>query len=128
MKKVYRALKPGGVFIFDVFSKARFYGFAETQTVEYSNGGFWDGAPYVCIKRNIRYDRENAYLEQYFIITENECRRYNIWNSAYEEETLAGELKDAGFSTVSYYGDVSGKTKEKNDDIICAVAGKLRNP
>ena len=49
MHNVCRALKPGGLFIFDAFNDAHIVPPLFEQRWEVSEGGFWQAAPYVCL-------------------------------------------------------------------------------
>lgn len=124
LSNVYRALKPGGLIILDGWTLNQYADFSEDQSVTYENGGFWSENPYVCVKRNIKYPETNAFLDQYVIITENNSKCYNIWNTAFDEESLSLELKEAGFDSFDIYSEVSGETFSSDSNTICIVARK----
>lgn len=123
LKKVHRALRPGGLFVFDAHTENAYRDFLEKQTVSYENGGFWSPERYVLLKRDARYG-PSVVLEQYTVITAKEVRTYNIWNEAMDENDLRAALHAAGFSDVSFYADVCGRPRGEEDLTICAVAKK----
>jgi 2-polyprenyl-3-methyl-5-hydroxy-6-metoxy-1,4-benzoquinol methylase len=123
LKKIYSALKPGGVFVFDVWHPNQYASFYDAIDASYEDSGFWRSEPYICIKRDKRYE-DNHFLEQYIVITENDCMSYNIWNHAFTPEELTADLQDAGFSSMKMYGDVQGKPLDKDDKTICVVGKK----
>ncbi len=123
LKKVYRALRPGGIFIVDAWTPNIYQDFKEQRTVKVENGGFWSPEPYVCIKCDYQY-APSVMLEQYHVVTNEEMRTYNIWNESIDAEGLARVLHAAGFSDVSFYADVCGNTPTPQDKTICAVSVK----
>lgn len=125
LQKIYRALKPSGQFIFDVFSPAQYAEATEQTTIEYLNGGYWRPEPYICIKRDLQYAAESVFLEQYLVLTENELACYNLWNQAFTVDKLKQMLKATGFAAIHFYGDVSGAEYSESSKTICVVAKKL---
>lgn len=123
LDKVYDAIKPGGFFVLDVFTIRQYDDFKDTMTVTFENAGFWRPVPYLCIKRDKRYDG-NIYLEQYTILTENEHQTYNLWNHAFTQSELTDVLHAAGFIDVGFYADVAGSPLEQGNKTICAVCKK----
>ncbi len=123
LKKIYRGLKHGGLFVVDVFTSNQYKEFTDSLTVEYENGGFWRADSYINIRRNVSYPNKN-YLEQYTIITADDCATYNIWNHAFEPQEFKKALLNAGFASVILYGDVTGANLTDESPIVCAVCRK----
>ena len=124
LRKVYQALKPGGKFIFDVFtppmrkSEGRSWHYCE-------EGGFWNEKPYICLESVYQYDDEDhTELCQYIVITEEAVNCYNIWNHYFTKEALLSEIEPIGFSAVEFYGDVAGKEYSDTGETICCVCTK----
>lgn len=122
LRKIKRALKPGGVLVFDAWTEHFLKELPEGQNVEYAEGGFWSPEPYACIHRVLHYPETLNYLEQYLVISEEGCRCYHIWNQCYTPETLLRELNAAGFGNVDVFGDVCGSPWKDGSKTICAVA------
>lgn len=120
--KIKKALKPGGMLILDGFTAQQYNDCWETQSVDYSSGAFWNENPYLCIKRNLRYDEIKTYLEQYIIITEASCHCYYLWNKAFDKISFTKELQDAGFTAFNFYDNVCGKTISDDSQTICIIA------
>ena len=125
LHNINRALKPGGLLILDAWTLEQYAELSNSQSVSYDNGGFWNENPYVCIKRNYRYDETNTFLEQYIIITEQLSDCYNIWNAAFTQDAICRELQEVGFEQFQLYSDVSGKSLLENSNTICVVARKV---
>lgn len=123
LKKAYRGLKEGGLFLVDVFTPQYFKDFTDSLTVEYEDGGFWRACPYLNIMRNASYPNQ-TYLEQFTIITAQDCSTYNIWNKGFEPEELKEHLLDAGFDSVALYGDAAGAELTEESSVVCAVCRK----
>jgi SAM-dependent methyltransferase len=123
---IYSALKPGGFLILDVWTMKQYNEFSNCQSVTYENGGFWSENPYVCIKRNYRYDETNTFLEQYLIITEEESSCYNIWNAAFDQKKIWSEMEEVGFDQSELYSDVSGRRFYSDSNTLCVLAKKTK--
>ncbi|MFH0993061.1 MAG: class I SAM-dependent methyltransferase, partial [bacterium] len=122
LKKIRRALKPGGFFLFDVWSRVWGETFREGTEATYENGGFWKAEPYLCITRHCRYDPAPTFLDQYVIITKANADCYNIWETAFNPAALGEELRVAGFSCIDFYDDVAGTDYSGNAETLCAIA------
>ncbi|MDL2229069.1 class I SAM-dependent methyltransferase [Treponema sp. OttesenSCG-928-L16] len=125
LEKVHAAMKPGGLFLVDAFTPRQYRDFTDKISATFEEAGFWRPKPYICIKREKRYEAEH-FLEQYVVITEDEQQTYNLWNHAFSQEELGHDLESAGFADIEYYGDVSGgPLANQNSTTICAVCKKL---
>ncbi len=124
LKKIYKALKPGGMLIFDVFSEKEYQMKEENTSWSYNNGGYWSENPYVCLYSFSRYDEAAVFLEQYVILEEESVKCYNLWNKAFSAEELHRNLGEAGFHKCEFYDDISGKKFTENSNVICAAAYK----
>ncbi len=123
--KIYKALKPGGKLIFDVFTLKEHENKSEYKCWEYNaNGGFWSAESHLCLHSFYRYDEDNTVLNQYIITTDNNVQCYNVWEHCFSEESLISELKSAGFFRNELFGDIAGSVYKKDGNIICIVASK----
>lgn len=122
LPKVYRALKKGGLFILDGFTAANYVDFKESEDIQYNEEGFWSPEPHICIQRNYPYCDTETYLEQYVIITNEDCQCYNLWNQVFSRALMEEELRGAGFSQMEFFDDVAGKQEAVQSKTICAVA------
>jgi len=124
LKKVYQALKPGGKFIFDVFTpKMRR---TESRTWSYHpEGGFWSEKAHLCLESVYQYDDDDkTELTQTIVITEDNVHCYNIWDHYFSKEKLKSEIKPIGFKSIEFFGDVAGKEYSETGETICAVLTK----
>ena len=124
LKLVYRSLKPGGTFIFDVFTPNQYKGVEEDSSFSYSAGGFWSEGQHVALESLYRYDECSTFLRQYIVLTQEETQCYNIWEHTFTREELVKDLIEAGFGKSEFYGDVAGADYSADGNVICAVAHK----
>jgi len=124
LRKIYGALKKGGRLIIDADTRNILDEITEGTTIQYIESGFWSSAPHLCIQCKYKYDDTYNYLNQYIIITENECNCYNIWNQTYSKESMLEELTYAGFADVEFFDNVAGDKFTGKADTLCAVACK----
>jgi len=124
LKQVYEHLKPGGKFLFDVFSLNKYDSFQENQIWDiHESNGFWREDEYVELKRGCKYP-ENVTLEQYVIISKTEASVYYLWNTCYTENTLIKEAEESGFKVCGTYADVSGSPWKKESPTIAVILEK----
>ncbi len=121
LKKIHKALKKDGILILDVFNTPYLKTFQTIQNVQYEKGGFWSDEPHVIIQRNKYYEETENTLEQYLIITDNDCECFNIWNQIYSQKTFTEELEQAGFTRIGIYDDVKGTNFTGQAETICGI-------
>lgn len=121
LNKIYRALKPGGILILDVFHEPYVKTFKEMQSIRYEQGGFWSPETYVVIQRNQYYGKSKNTLEQYLVITEENCKCYNIWNQIYTQNLLEKEITEVGLDVVNFFDNVQGEEYTGLEETICGV-------
>ena len=124
LRKVYRALKPNGKFIFDVFTPLMRK--EENHSWYYSEeSGFWNQNPHICLNSVYQYDDEdNTELRQSIVLTEDTINCYNIWDHYFTKEKLISEIQPIGFNTLEFYGDIAGQEFSDTGETICGVFTK----
>ncbi len=124
MKTIYQHLRPGGKFLLDVFSMAKYNDFEEKQTWEIChNGGFWSEDEYIALTGCYRYS-DHVTLEQISIISDNETNTYYLWDTCFTKEMLMKEAKEAGFQVCEVFGDVAGSTYHESNLTIAILLEK----
>lgn len=124
LKKVFAALKPGGIFIVDACSMKELANYKEGQTAEYCRGGFWRADEYLLVTSNYAYSETANVCDQYAVISREGGVIYNTWNQMYSRASLLAELGGAGFENVEFFADVAGAEYTADSDTICAVSVK----
>lgn len=122
---VRRHLRPGGKFLFDVFSDATYAAFREKTTWEVCpDGGFWNADGYVALCRHEKYP-EHVTLEQTIVLTEQgDAGRYHIWNTCFSREALISEVQEGGFRVKGIYSDVAGAPCREESPVIALLLEK----
>ena len=123
LKKIYRALKPNGKFIFDVFTPLMRKNESHLWQAN-EDGGFWSNRPHVCLESVYQYDEANTELRQAIVITEESVNCYNIWDCFFTKDTLLSEIQTIGFKGFEFYDDVAGKEFSNMGETICTVCTK----
>ncbi|HEY8443649.1 MAG TPA: class I SAM-dependent methyltransferase [Clostridia bacterium] len=86
LSKVYRALKPEGLFIFDVFSEKTHSGKEFRHWEFYDAGGFWSAKPHLCLEGEYYYENNAVRANKIVVVTDDGAREYIIWDTAYAKE------------------------------------------
>jgi len=122
LTKIYRALKPRGKFILDVFTPRMQK--EESRTWEsHPTGGFWSTSPHICLESIYQYDNRTE-LRQCIVLEEEKVQCYHVWDHYFTKEDLLCEMKPIGFSGFECYDDVSGKAFSGAGETICGVFTK----
>jgi SAM-dependent methyltransferase len=122
LQRVRRALRPGGIFLLDVFTPAHIAGRTESKiwNVEES-GGFWSPEPYLYLGAEYLYDY-SVTADRHVIVQDGGIRAWSIWNTCFTPDTLANELGAADLPVQAIYADVAGAPYEEGSATICAIA------
>ena len=121
LKVIFKALKPNGKFIFDVFTpkmrnqESSFWAISKV-------GGYWCDKPHITLNKIYQYDdADKTELSQTIVITEDKIDCYNIWNHYFTKEMLLDEILPVGFSKYAFYGDIAGSGYSTDGETICGV-------
>ncbi|NJD04165.1 MAG: class I SAM-dependent methyltransferase [Ruminiclostridium sp.] len=125
LSKIHRALKPNGLFIFDVFTERTFNGKRDNTSWSYhENGGFWSGKQHLCLEAEYYFENNTAKVNKTIVITENGLYEYRIWDMVFTKHTLLNEVTPLGFQIYSIYDDVCGSPYTGEADTLCLVLKK----
>ena len=123
LKRIHRALKPGGRFVFDV-STPRHHALHGLQSNWYAapEGGFWKPGPHFVLERGFAYP-DDIYLDQYIILEpQQDATLYRFWFQDYTPERIAAELAAHGFSMIAHWGDLLGTPYTVESEWLGVVA------
>lgn len=124
LDRVNKALKPGGLFLIDVFTPEWNSGRSETTSWEVcESGGFWSAGPHILLNAEYYYG-PNIGLNRTVVIGDDTVRCYNIWNTCFTVRSLSDEVTPHGFSSVDHYADVCGEPHTDASKTICAIFKK----
>lgn len=123
IRRIYKALNPGGIFIFDVNTPEKLRAMDgqvfldEDENVYCVWRGEFDEESNICSYGMDLFQRQGNLWQRSF----EEHREY-----AYSQEQLAGYLKDAGFCGIAVYGDRRLQPPEEGEQRIYIKARKGR--
>ncbi len=122
-EKVRQSLKPGGIFVFDVFSVARFARLEEMQAFgRRLMGGFWEKGDYFAFEARFLYPETRLELQRYLIVTpETEYEVYN-WLQHFDQKAIRAELATAGFRDIGTFELKTGGRIDPEADAFMVVA------
>lgn len=125
LPKIYSALKPGGLFIFDVFTEESYKNKREVNSWSLcENGCFWSPQPHICLDATYLYEGNTVSVDQHIVITNDSIHEYLTWDTAYTAQRLADELSPFGFEIQAMFDDVCGKPYTGTGNTLCFVAVK----
>jgi SAM-dependent methyltransferase len=126
LENVYKALKPGEVFILDVtqFNTAKPDRSRSDWHVD--TNGFWRPNTHLVLEQTFSYLEDALYLDQYIIIEEDgTTSTYRVWRQDYTPHTITEELKEGGFRIQSLWGDLTGSPYSHNSEWIGVISQKM---
>ena len=120
---VQKALKPEGLFIFDVTTPAHRSKNRQNKDWFISNGGFWRGSSHIVLEEIFDYEND-TWLEQYTVIDEKEVKVYRNWFHDYTKEVIEVIVLEAGFSQVQVIENLYEEGKEEKGKWLTVNARK----
>lgn len=124
MQNIYLHLKPGGKFLLDVFSAAKYNCLQEAQTWELCHGdGFWRADKYLALNGLYKYPN-NISLEQITVLSVTETATYYLWMSYFTKQMLIKEANAAGLKAYTIFADVAGNPCKEDDMTISILLEK----
>lgn len=128
LRLVYRALKPGGLFLFDVLTPRWSRGKCDhTSWQLHPDGGFWSPNPYLLLEADYYYN-EVAEVRRTVVVDETGVRCYNIWDCYFTKQSLLEETAPIGFSGVGFYRDLTGTPYSDRAPTMSALLRKAEHP
>ncbi len=121
---LYKALKPGGVLVFDITTRETRIKWGLKNSWYVSEGGFWRSGRHLVLQQGFDYPEDNVWLDRYIIIYENSIKKYHNWFHDYDLEAIRSVLQKAGFALVHAWNDLTGTPYQEGGDWIAIVAGR----
>lgn len=107
LQKVHAALKPGGLFIFDVCTDQFGCPIEEKQSWAIADEGFWAAGPHCALSQSFHYPEEKVLLRQHVVILDDGSHDvYRVYDHYYSESDLTALLTCFGFHDHRFYFDV----------------------
>lgn len=125
LDKIYRALKPGGLFIFDVFTDKNREDSSIGRSWEVTEKGFWKSEPYIALTETLLYPENDTFLDQTIVMTaDKEVNLYRIYDHFYTRKTISELLDRHGFKDHNYYANLQGNSYNRDSNTIALITTK----
>ncbi|UCD08760.1 MAG: class I SAM-dependent methyltransferase [Dehalococcoidales bacterium] len=122
---VHKALKPDGLFIFDVTTRVLRNKEGAGNRWYLFDGGFWRPNKHLFLEEGFGYPEDDVWLDQYIIVDEKNVTVYRNWFHDYSLHTINDVLEKAGFSILQIWNDLDGTPFEEGGDWLAVVAKKV---
>jgi SAM-dependent methyltransferase len=127
LANVWRALKPGGRFVFDVltvFNRPRELPAPSWHI--HPHGGFFRPGPYLELFQVFQYPDEDLFLNQYIILEDGgKASVYRNWEHYYTPAAITAILARAGFAVDEIRGDLEGNSYQEGGPSLAVIARKI---
>jgi len=126
LKRIYRALEPGGTFLFDVLNVHHSLGGSESKDWQMAEQGFWRSSPYLVLSETFQYEEEKVLLNQHAVMGEDESVDvYRFWRHTFSHDDIKLLLTERGFHTTSCQdGILPGCDLYRSEDVTFCMALK----
>lgn len=94
---VYKSLKKGGVFMFDLLRDIDLESKLSPKNWEAVDSGFWKPTPYLALSESYLYEQQKVILYQHLIAGSEGVDVYRFWTHFFSEEDIQLMLENAGF-------------------------------
>jgi len=127
LSNIHKALKPGGLFLFDVLKDNQLDQRVTPNSWEMSENGFWRDQPYMALSNSFLYPEEKVVLYQHCVIEENRFETYRFWTHFFSNEDLKNILTRNNLGNVEFYENVLPDTDIWNgENVTFCIASKNR--
>lgn len=106
LTNIYKALKPGGLLIFDVLNDKNLDGKVSPKSWEVAEKGFWRDGPYLALSESFLFKDEKVILHQHVIHEESTTDVYRFWTHFFSHEDLIEILSPFDFKVLGFHEDV----------------------
>lgn len=126
LKMIYRALKKGGTFIFDVLKDKDIENKISPKIWEASKCGFWRESPYLALSESYLYQEEKVILFQHNIIdTFENIETYRFWTHFFSKHDLYKMLEPHNFIDIHFREDIlPNEDIWSGDNVIFTITSK----
>ncbi len=106
LSNIHQALKPGGLFLFDVLNDNQPDQRVTPNSWDISENGFWREKPYMALSNSFLYPEEKVVLYQHCVIDEDGFETYRFWTHFFSGEELKNILTRNHFGHIEFYENV----------------------
>ena len=126
LANIYRALKPGGIFLMDVSTRKLRMKDGLKNNWYVSEGGFWRPGPHLVLEMGFDYPENDIWLDQYIVVNQGgDTTIYRCWFHDYSLEMLTPVVESAGFNVETVWGDFTGTPYNSQCEWIAVALKKI---
>ena len=126
--RIYRALKPGGLFVFDITTRVTRMSYGLKNRWYTAEAGFWRPNKHLVLEQGFDYPENDVWLDQYIVVDEKgSVNVYRCWFHDYTLSAITPVIENAGFKIVHVWNDLAGSPYKEGGEWIVIVAGKINN-
>lgn len=119
LSNIKKALKPGGLFIFDVLNDKNIDNKISPKNWETAEKGFWKDQPYLALSDSFVYKESKVILYQHMVIDDQEnLSLYRFWTHFFSEIDLSKILHTHDFHTLSFHENIIPNEDLRNDNPV----------
>lgn len=123
--KVYEALKPNGIFAFDVTTREYRKTAICSNNWDFVDLGFWQGGQHLILKTGFDYPENDAYLELSLVVDKSgKLQVFKSWYQDYSRTTISTLLEMHNFKTDKIYSDLTCTPYEETSKYIGIISHK----
>jgi len=122
LKKVHKALRPGGVFLLDAFTTNRPTQ-SEHRSWETGIGGYWSEGEYLLLNHQWHYEGAINCMQSIMMDAKG-LRVFHIWEHLFTPDELVREMAAAGFQASNLYADHTGAQFTHTSERMYILANK----
>lgn len=125
LRRIARALKPGGAFVFDVVTPRQRPNLTHTSAWHLEDRGFWRPTQCVVLEQSYAYPEERAALDQYLVVTpDGSITAYHIWEQHFDLDAVDAMLGACGLARAGAWSDLCGAPYSAETPTLGIVARK----
>jgi len=110
LNMIYRVLKKGGTFIFDVLKDNELENRTSSKSWEAVINGFWKASPYIALSESFLYEQQKVILYQHIIVDSNaNIEAYRFWTHFFSQNDVKKILKAHKFTDIKFRKDILPK-------------------
>ena len=103
---IKKALKPGGVFIFDLLNDKDLDKKVSPKNWEVADSGFWRPNPYLVLSESFLYENEKVVLSQHVVTKDERTEVYRFWTHFFSHNDISEMVSPFRFTDLSFHEDV----------------------
>lgn len=117
LRNIHRALRKGGLFIFDVINEKNIDTKVIPPSWEVRETGFWKDTPHIALSNGYHFPEAKVTANHHIVIGDDDkVDTYIFWHHYYSAKEITGILEANGFSDIKYDDHVLADDKECTSD------------